>query len=270
VADVVNALSNPERLVSFCADIDRALLLAEDGRDTMSALTQLAVAAVPGVEQASISERRSGEFRTVSSTGDIATAGDLIQYQIRTGPCVDALVEDTVLCSNDIARDTRWPDFGTRVHAETGTASMMSLRLFMEENNDRVAGLNLYSTHRDAFDGDAQMIAAVLATHSRTALIVASARDRVANLQRALTTNRRIGMAMGVLMSSHKVTADDAFILLRIASQNSNRKLAEIADDVVATGTLELPAPRSATEHRPKPGGPRDTTHANGKPVTPT
>jgi GAF domain-containing protein len=251
VADFVDV--SPERLVALYADMDRALLEAAHGPDTMSAVTQLAVAAVPGVEQASISEGRSGVFRTVTSTGDIATSGDMIQYQLGTGPCVDALVDDAVFRSNDVARDTRWPEFGTRVHAETGTTSMMSLRLFMEDGDDRIAGLNLYSTQPDAFDDDAQIIATVLATHSATALIAASARERVANLQRALTSNRRIGMAMGVLMSSHKLTEDDAFSLLRIASQHSNRKLIDVADDVIATGHLELPAPKPARDRRPKP-----------------
>jgi hypothetical protein len=138
------------------------------------------------------------------------------------------------------------------VHAETGTTSMMSLRLFMEDGDDRIAGLNLYSTQPDAFDDDAQIIATVLATHSATALIAASARERVANLQRTLTSNRRIGMAMGVLMSSHKLTEDDAFALLRIASQHSNRKLIDVAEDVIHTGHLELPATRPATERRPR------------------
>jgi hypothetical protein len=32
--------------------------------------------------------------------------------------------------------------------------------------------------------------------------------------------------------------------LLRIASQNANRKLVDAADDVIHTGVLELPTPR--------------------------
>jgi GAF domain-containing protein len=259
VAEAVNAPSSPERLVALYADMDRALRGNGDGLETIDAVTRLAVVAVPGVEQASISEGRNGKFRTVASTGEVATGGDLIQYEMGTGPCVDVIVDDAVFRSNDIVTDTRWPKVGARIHAETGTTSMMSLRLFME-GDERIAGLNLYSTQPDAFDDDAQIIATVLATHSATALIAAAARERVANLQRALTSNRRIGMAMGVLMSSHKLTEDDAFTLLRIASQNSNRKLTDIADDVITTGMLELPS--AAAQRRPsrtRPAGPADT-----------
>ena len=165
---------------------------------------------------------------------------------------MDAIIDDTVYRSGDIARDTRWPEFGTRAHAETGATSMMSLRLFME-GDERIAGLNLYSTRTDAFDDNAHVIATVVATHCATALIAATARERAENLQRALSSNRRIGMAMGVLMASHKLTEDDAFTLLRIASQNTNRKLTDIADDVITTGTLELPAAKPAAQG-PRPG----------------
>ena len=250
MAEVPNALFGWGRLLTLYGDMNRALLEPGQGSDVMAAVTRLAVAAVPGVEQASISEGRNGRFSTIASTGDMATVSDRIQYELGTGPCVDAVIDDAVYRSNDIVCESRWPEFGRRAHAETGATSMMSLRLFME-GDDRTAGLNLYSTARAAFDDDAYVVATVVATISATALIAASARERVENLQRALTSNRRIGMAMGVLMSSHKVTEDDAFTLLRIASQNGNRKLTDIADDVITTGTLELPPPKPATSgHR--------------------
>ncbi len=253
-----DALFRPERLLALYADMNRTLLEPGQGTDTMAAVTRLAVAAIPGVEEASISEGRKGRFRTIASTGNIASVGDEIQYELGTGPCVDAIIDDAVYRSGDISRDARWPEFGWRAHAETGATSMMSLRLFMEDD-ERIAGLNLYSTQADAFDDDAYVVANLIATHSATALIAASARERVENLQRALTSNRRVGMAMGVLMSSHKLTEQDAFTLLRIASQNSNRKLADIADDVIATGTLDLPTPKPAAPgRRPGPARPEE------------
>jgi ANTAR domain len=145
--------------------------------------------------------------------------------------------------TGDVSTEPRWAEFGARAHAETGVVSMMSLRLYLEDDQ-RIAGLNLYSTKPDAFDDAAQVIATVVATHTALALVAASAKQRATNLERALTSNRYIGMAMGVLMATHKMTQDDAFALLRIASQNTNRKLADVAQDVIQTGVLELPTPR--------------------------
>jgi AmiR/NasT family two-component response regulator len=66
-------------------------------------------------------------------------------------------------------------------------------------------------------------------------------RARVANLQIALISCRRIGAAIGILMASGKLTQDAAFDLLRVRSEHTNRKLREIADEVILAGTLDRP-----------------------------
>jgi hypothetical protein len=67
------------------------------------------------------------------------------------------------------------------------------------------------------------------------------AQTKVANLEIALVSARRIGMAMGIVMASHHVTDEQAFDLLRQASQRLHRKLRDVAEDVIYTGALELP-----------------------------
>jgi hypothetical protein len=61
---------------------------------------------------------------------------------------------------------------------------------------------------------------------------------RAVNLEIALASNREIGIAIGVLMSLGKVTREHAFDLLRDVSQCTNRKLRDIALDVIETGTI--------------------------------
>ena len=46
---------------------------------------------------------------------------------------------------------------------------------------------------------------------------------------------------MGILMQGQRFTRQEAFDVLRVASQNSNRKLAEVASDVADAGTLTIP-----------------------------
>ncbi|GAA3634729.1 ANTAR domain-containing protein [Microlunatus ginsengisoli] len=61
-------------------------------------------------------------------------------------------------------------------------------------------------------------------------------------LQEALRTSRRIGAAIGIVMASRKVNETDAFLLLTRASQNTNRKVRVVADEVVETGDIsDLP-----------------------------
>ena len=61
---------------------------------------------------------------------------------------------------------------------------------------------------------------------------------KIVNLEYALTTNRDIGVAMGVLMTRYHLARDQALDLLRITSQRNNRKLHDIAVEVADTGTL--------------------------------
>jgi GAF domain-containing protein len=140
---------------------------------------------------------------------------------------------------------------------------MLSHRLFVE-NDDVIAGLNMYSTKPSAFDDSAEIMSTVLATHAAVTLSAALAREQAEQLRAALISNREIGIAMGVLMHSHKVTRDQAFDLLRIGSQRQNRKLADVAAEVAETGDLHVQA-RPAKPRRSR----RSTTSTRAAAATP-
>ena len=55
----------------------------------------------------------------------------------------------------------------------------------------------------------------------------------VNQLRIARDSNRRIGMAMGIVMNQRHVTDEQAFDILRRTSQNTNRKLRDVAEDVI-------------------------------------
>lgn len=69
--------------------------------------------------------------------------------------------------------------------------------------------------------------------------VQADARE-IDTLHNALGSARRIGTAIGIIMATLRVTSEAAFDVLRVASQNGNRKLHDIADDVVHTGVVPL------------------------------
>ncbi|KRF48728.1 hypothetical protein ASH01_03370 [Terrabacter sp. Soil811] len=205
--------------------------------DTLDALAQAAVERVPGARWASITSYEHDRFRTVAATDDIARQADAIQYAVGSGPCLDAIVDDTLYRPRDLRHDERWPEYGERVSREVGMRSMLSYRLG-HEIGDRVDGLNIYSDEVGAFDERSEVVGLMLATHGALAVALTANQERVENLQKALLSNREIGVAMGVLMARHRVTRDQAFGLLRMASQNTNRKLHDVALEVADTGSL--------------------------------
>jgi len=64
------------------------------------------------------------------------------------------------------------------------------------------------------------------------------------NLTTALESSRVIGQAVGILMSRHRLTAEQGFVLLRTVSQHTHRKLRDLAAHVSDTGMLEVPRTR--------------------------
>lgn len=215
----------------------------------LDAIVTVAVESVDGVRWASITRCRADEFSTVASSADEPVRADAIQYDLGSGPCVDAIITDTVYRPRDLRTDDRWPEYGRRVAEEVGALSMLSYRMGDAVDGETVHGLNLYADHTDAFDERAEFFGLLLATHGAAAVSAVTNRDRAQHLERALLTNRDIGVALGVLMSSHKITRDEAFGLLRVASQNSNRKLRDVAVEVAETGVLEPLSMDASSRH---------------------
>ncbi len=60
--------------------------------------------------------------------------------------------------------------------------------------------------------------------------------EQVQHRQEALKTSRKIGAAIGLVMAKAVVTEEDAFLILRKASQNRNRKLRDLADELALAG----------------------------------
>jgi AmiR/NasT family two-component response regulator len=65
----------------------------------------------------------------------------------------------------------------------------------------------------------------------------------VENLRRALVSRDVIGQAKGILMERFKVTADEAFHCLVIASQHRNIRVAELSANLADTGEWAGPIP---------------------------
>jgi AmiR/NasT family two-component response regulator len=63
-------------------------------------------------------------------------------------------------------------------------------------------------------------------------------------MDEALKSSRTIGAAIGIIMASRRLGEAEAFEVLRAVSQNSNRKLRDLAADLVASAVVtEAPPP---------------------------
>ena len=221
--------------ISF-AEVARAVLTGNDVDVTLGRIVELAVATLDGVEHAGVTVFRGGRPTTPAASDDLPRDVDAIQYETGQGPCLDAFRDEHTFRTGDLATETRWPAFSSRAAAETGVRSMLSFRLFADE--ETLGALNFYSTRVDAFTDDIVPVGAVFAAHAALGMQHARGRDEVSQLRTALESSRAIGAAIGILMAQLRVTELQGFEILRAVSQQRNQKLRSVASYVLDTGTL--------------------------------
>jgi GAF domain-containing protein len=224
-------------------------LTAETVQDTMQRIVDLAVHTIEGCDHASISVLDGAQVATqVCSDPGVADV-DVLQYDAHEGPCLDVVTQQaTTVYAEDLTDDPRWPSFGP-LAAAAGMRSLLAIRVLA----DRTLGaLNLYARLPRAFGATDRATGVIFATHAGIALAAAEARSeahRVEHLEQALSSRELIGQAQGILMERERITPDQAFDVLRRASQHLNVKLREVAQRLVDTGE------RPATGTEPTPAG---------------
>lgn len=215
-------------------------------------VVHLAADAVSPATACGITIRQDGRVHTAASSSQLAAQVDEIQYGDNEGPCLDSMRTGLVVVADELGRDERWPKYGP--HAEAfGVMSSLSIPLVVD--GESLGALNLYSPKPGAFGEVERAQAEALASQCTAALTLAFRQVRQAQMHRqlaeALTSSSTIEQAVGILMSQQRCTADVAFDLLRQASQNRNRKLRDIAADIITSVSGQPPKPRPSFRANP-------------------
>ena len=243
MADMAQRQEQDVELAEVFAEVARALLEEHDVAPTLDRICELAAKTVDGCQAAGVSIVEAKKITAQSTTNDLPRIVDEIQSETQQGPCIDAITEHEVFITGSLSQERRWPDFVRRAQEETGVESILAVRLFASE--DTLGALNLYSSERDAFDDQDIAVASVFAAHAAVALVTARREEQ---LEGKAASRDVIGMAKGIVMARQKVSDDEAFDILRRASQRTNVKLRELAERVVHPSAIEgMEPPTSAT-----------------------
>ncbi len=238
-----NAPEEAVHVAETFGEVARALAAHDDLETTLDKIVRLAVENLDACEHAGITRVQKREITSPASTGDIPRIVDRIQSETGEGPCVDAIKEHEVFQTGHLDGEHRWPSFSARAHQETGIRSILSLRLFIEE--DTMGALNLYSTVPDAFDDTDVALGSVFAVHAAVAM---SASRREQTLEDKAESRDVIGRAKGILMARSGVDDAQAFEMLKSASQRMNLKLRDVAQRIAEQKPQEPPEPPEPPE----------------------
>ena len=212
--------------------------------DARQRLVELAKTSIPACDWACITMRPDDKPpRTICASDSTASEVDQMRYAAGNGPCLDAARSRQPVWSTDLTEAQRWPQFRELVVADGRVKSVLSFHLLDEP---APTALNMYSAAPGAFD-DSIAAGTLFAIHATTLMSHADSERRAQSLGDALTTSRQIGAAVGILMSAHKLTEEQAFQLLRTASNHLNRKLHDVAREVTELGEVPRTTPSDRT-----------------------
>jgi hypothetical protein len=207
----------------------------EDVTSFLDALVRWAADRTPGAEACGLTLEEAGRGYTVAYSGDLAARGDERQYELDDGPCLQALRTGELVSVTDMAEESRWGLYPERA-LDAGVRSSLSFPLPLGERGR--GALNLYASRAHAFaDADADAGRSWAGQAGGALLVAWRMADRekaVDDLAQGMVTRQVIGQAVGLLMAQRRFTADEAFDLLRSASQRNNEKLRDVAARMVA------------------------------------
>jgi GAF domain-containing protein len=216
----------------------RLLLAEENTQSVLQRVVGLARQVVPARAEVSITVVRDERAATAASTGDMARHLDETQYGQGYGPCLEAALGGQSIEVTDGRTESRWPEY-MPIFLAFGALSSLAVPVPAAQ---LAAGLNVYAPVAGAFTAEHRHAVAQLAAYAAVALAnldaLQDARDQAANLQAAMESRAAIEQAKGILIERFKVTPDQAFRLLTAVSMNTNRKVRDLAEQLVLTGEL--------------------------------
>ncbi|MDO0925291.1 GAF and ANTAR domain-containing protein [Streptomyces sp. TG1A-8] len=233
-------------------DVTSLLLSTESVEQFLQGLAESALVLAPAAVGAGITLEREHRPLTVVSTGPLASDLDEAQYGQDDGPCLQALRTGEEILVADMLDERRWGPYPAYAMA-CGTRSSLSLPIAAHTHT--AGALNLYAPKASDFsDADLSALRALAAQATGVIAIaqrIADAQQFAKDLQAAMESRTLIDQAIGVIMGRRRCTADEAFGLLRTASQHRNVKLRDLCRELVTSVGGGPPSDGGALRPRP-------------------
>jgi GAF domain-containing protein len=238
VAGPIDGASSP-RTRAALDELGHLLLAEESTQSVLQRVVDLVQRAMPVGIEASITLMRNEQATTAAFTGELALQLDEMQYGTGHGPCMEAALGGQVIEIPDARDEARWSDY-VPTFLEHGALSSIAVPVPAAQLS---AALNLYAPVTQAFTDDDRRAVVEFAAYAGAALTnmdaLQDARELAANLQTAMKSRSVIEQAKGILIERHRLSPDEAFRLLAETSMHTNRKVRDLAEQLVRTGELD-------------------------------
>lgn len=210
------------------------ILVSDHSPESACRLVAGLAASVPGTLAASIVMRNRDSLLCAGFDSPLGENLANAEIAAGEGPCTDALESGVRQTTASLVTETRWPDFA-RVAMHSGIASVLAEPLMV--SGSAFGTLALFGGRENVYRREESNEAAGLA--ARGALVIANAIlywqevEHARQFREALESRAVIDQAKGVLMAREAISAEEAFATLLRASQASNTKVRDLAQNLV-------------------------------------
>ena len=177
----------------------------------------------------------SGELRWLQTLRRVGRTFEQAQIKYHEGPCIDAFEENAVVWTDDLATDDRWPRMRLLTRDQVKVRAVLSAPI--ETGSGPVGTCNILSAEpkhwSEAHAGAIRAYASALGTLLRIVADAHASSVLASQLQYALEQRVVIEQAKGVLMERESMDSREAFERLRATARSSQRKLVNVAAEVV-------------------------------------
>ncbi len=134
-------MESPDTFLGQLADAARSMQEKRSTQETLDEAVLVAIESIEGCDLAGMSIVNRHGVDTPAGSGATLRRLDTLQFELKEGPCFDAVQNHEVVLARDLANEARWPNWGPRVAEEIGVRSIVSYRLFTAA--DTLGAMNL-------------------------------------------------------------------------------------------------------------------------------
>ncbi|MDQ0921962.1 GAF domain-containing protein [Pseudarthrobacter sp. W1I19] len=187
-----------------------------------------------GTVTCTITVERGGGAATVASSSDEGRRLDETQYSFGDGPCLTAARQQRLVLIADLENDERWSDY-LEAALQEGVRSVLAVPIPTDPFSH--AGLNCYAGTAGTFNeetvGLLEEHAAAMSRVLRIALRLHGTDAHPEHLRAALRSRAVVDAAVSLIMLQQHGGREDALQILQLAAKSTNRRMHDIATDIV-------------------------------------
>ncbi|MFJ4210076.1 GAF and ANTAR domain-containing protein [Paenarthrobacter sp. NPDC089675] len=215
--------------------------LVIDSEDVGGFLGDLAVFSAESVSAAAglkvlcgITLSRRRKSLTVAGSSHEARLIDEVQQAYGDGPCLHAMRTHKTVLVKDTSTEKRWSDY-CAVIAGRGHLSALCVPLELDEG--ATAALNFFAPRAGVFDDatirNCELYASQAERALRLAVRIGTKQQHADDLREAMASRTAIDLACGIIMGQNRCGQEEAFQILKKASNGRNQKLRDVAESMI-------------------------------------